>query len=74
MISRIAELVFSDRSDHMETSLKRRLKDILNEDRRPVDKPNIKSKPTSVSEDVLSRASHSNIDMHATNPLEIIHS
>ena len=39
---------------------KRRLKDRFNEHRRSLDKPNIKSKPTTASEHFLSNASHSN--------------
>ena len=51
---------------------KRRLKDRFNEHRRSVDKPNIKSKPTTVSEHFLSHSNHSNTDMQLI-PLEIIH-
>ena len=42
---------------------KRRLKDRLNEHRRAVDKTNIKSKPTNVSEHFLSHSNHSHTDM-----------
>ena len=38
---------------------KRRLKDIFNEHRRAVDKTNITSKPTTVSEHFLSHSNHS---------------
>ena len=41
--------------------------------RRPVDKPNIKSKPTTVSQTFLSHTKHSNTDMQLI-PLEMIHS
>ena len=50
---------------------KRHLKDRFNEHRRSVDKPNIKSKPTTVSEHFLSHSNHSNTDMQLI-PLEII--
>ena len=51
---------------------KRRLKDRFNEHRRAVDKTNIKSKPTTVSEHFLSHSNHS----HTGHPwpLEKIHS
>ena len=39
------------------------LKDKFNEHRRPVDKTNIKSKPTNVSEHFLSHSDHSDSDM-----------
>ena len=42
---------------------KPRLKDRLNEYRRSVDKTNIKSKPTTVSEHFLSHSNHSYTDM-----------
>ena len=42
---------------------KRRLKDRFNEHRRAVDKTNIKSKPTTVSEHFLSHSNHSYTDM-----------
>ena len=41
---------------------KRRLKDRFNEHRRAVDKTNIKSKPTTVSEHFLSHSNHSHTD------------
>ena len=41
---------------------KRRLKDRFNEQRRAVDKTNIKSKPTTVSEHFLSHSNHSHTD------------
>ena len=41
----------------------RRLKDRFNEHRRAVDKTNIKSKPTTVSEHFLSDSNHSHTDM-----------
>ena len=52
---------------------KRRLKDRFNEHRRAVDKTNIKSKPTTVSEHFLSHSNHSHTDMQLI-PLEKIHS
>ena len=52
---------------------KRRLKDRFNEHRRAVDKTNIKSKPTTVSEHFLSHYNHSHTDMKLI-PLEKIHS
>ena len=52
---------------------KRRLKDRFNENRRAVDKTNIKSKPTTVSEHFLSHSNHSHTDMQLI-PLEKIHS
>ena len=52
---------------------KRRLKDRFNEHRRAVDKTNIKSKPTTVSEHFLSHSNHSHPDMQLI-PLEKIHS
>ena len=52
---------------------KRRLKDRFNEHRRAVDKTNIKSKPTNVSEHFLSHSNHSHTDMQLI-PLEKIHS
>ena len=52
---------------------KRRLKDRFNEHRRPVDKTNIKSKPTTVSEHFLSQPNHCHTDMQLI-PLELIHS
>ena len=42
---------------------KRRLKDRFNEHRRAVDKTNIKSKPTTVSEHFLSHSNYSHTDM-----------
>ena len=42
---------------------KPRLKDRFNEYRRSVDKTNIKSKPTTVSEHFLSHSNHSYTDM-----------
>ena len=42
---------------------KRLLKDRFNEHRRAVDKTNIKSKPTTVSEHFLSHSNHSHTDM-----------
>ena len=42
---------------------KRRLKDRFNEHRRAVDKTNIKSKPTTVSEHFLFQPNHSHTDM-----------
>ena len=42
---------------------KRRLKDKFNEHRRAVDKTNIKSKPTTLSEHFLSPSNHSHTDM-----------
>ena len=44
-----------------------------NEHRRAVDKTNIKSKPTTVSEHFLSHSNHSHTDMQLI-PLEKIHS
>ena len=41
---------------------KRRLKDRFNEHRRAVDKTNINSKPTTVSEHCLSHSNHSHTD------------
>ena len=52
---------------------KRRLKDRFNEHRRAVDKTNIKSKPTTVSEHFLSHSNHSHTDMKLIR-LEKIHS
>ena len=52
---------------------KRRLKDRFNEHRRSVDKTNIKSKPTTVSEHFLSHPNHHYTDMQLI-PLELIHS
>ena len=52
---------------------KRRLKDRFNEHRRPVDKTNISSKPTTVSEHFLSQPNHCHTDMQLI-PLEVIHS
>ena len=52
---------------------KRPLKDRLDEHRRPVDKTNIKSKPTTVSEYFLSHSDHPHIDMQLIPP-EKIHS
>ena len=52
---------------------KRRLKDRFNEHRRPVDKTNITSKPTTVSEHFLSQPNHCHTDMQLI-PLEVIHS
>ena len=52
---------------------KRRLKDRFNEHRRAVDKTNIKSKPTIVSEHFLSHSDHSHTDMQLIS-LEKIHS
>ncbi|CAH3027844.1 unnamed protein product [Porites evermanni] len=52
---------------------KRRLKDRFNEHRRAVDKTNIKSKPTTVSEHFLSHSNHSHTDMQLI-PLEKINS
>ena len=52
---------------------KRRLKDRFNEHRRAVDKTNIKSKPTTVSEHFLSHSNHSHTDMQLI-PLQKIHS
>ena len=42
---------------------KRRLKDRFNEHRRAIDKTNINSKPTTVSEHFLSHSNHSHTDM-----------
>ena len=50
---------------------KRHLKDRFNEHRRAVDKTNIKSKPTTVSEHFLSHSNHSHTDMQLI-PLEKI--
>ena len=52
---------------------KRRLKDRFNEHRRAVDKTNIKSKPTTVSQHFLSHSNHSHTGMKLI-PLEKIHS
>ena len=52
---------------------KRRLKDRFNEHRRTVDKINIKSKPTTVSEHFFSHSNHSHTDIQLI-PLEKIHS
>ena len=52
---------------------KRRLKDTFNEHRHAVDKINIKSKPTTVSEHFLSHSHHSHTDMQLI-PLEKIQS
>ena len=52
---------------------KRRLKDRFNENRRAVDKINIKSKPTTVSEHFLSHSNNSHTDMQLI-PLEKIRS
>ena len=52
---------------------KRRLKDRFNEHRRAVDKTNIKSKPTTISEHFLSLSNHSHTDIQLI-PLEKIHS
>ena len=52
---------------------KRRLKDRFNEHRRAVDKTNIKSKPTTVSEHFLSHSNHSHTDIQLI-PLERIQS
>ena len=52
---------------------KRRLKDRFNEHRRPVDKTNITSKPTTFSEHFLSQPNHCHTDMQLI-PLEVIHS
>ena len=52
---------------------KRRLKDRFNENRRAVDKTNIKSKPTTVSEHFLSHSNNSHTDMQLI-PLEKIRS
>ena len=49
------------------------LKDKFNEHRRPVDKTNIKSKPTNVSEHFLSHSDHSHSDMQLVS-LGKIHS
>ena len=46
---------------------------MINEHRRAVDKTNIKSKPTTVSEHFLSHSNHSHTDMQLI-PLEKIHS
>ena len=54
-------------------NLTRRLKDRINEHRRAVDKNNIKSKPTTVSEHFLSHCNHSHTDMQLI-PLEKIRS
>ena len=42
---------------------KRRLKDRFNEHRRTIDKTNIKSKPTTVTEHLLSHFNHSHTDI-----------
>ena len=52
---------------------KRRFKDRLDEHRSPVDKTNIKTKPTTVSEHFLSHSDHSHIEMQLIPP-EKIHS
>ena len=52
---------------------KRRLKDRFNEHRRAVDKTNIKSKPTYVSERFLSHSNHSRTNMQLI-PLAKTHS
>ena len=52
---------------------KRHLKDRFNEDRRAIDKTNIESKPTAVSEHFLSHSNHSHADMQLIS-LEKIHS
>ena len=52
---------------------KRGVKDRFNEHRWTVDKTNIKSKPTNVSEHFLSHSNHSHTDMQLI-PLEKIHS
>ena len=52
---------------------KRRLKDRFNEHRRTVDKTNIISKSTTVSEHFLSHSNHPHTDMQLI-PLEKIHS
>ena len=52
---------------------KRRLKDRFNEHRRVVDKTNIKSKPTTVSEHFFSHSNHCQTDLQLI-PLEKIHS
>ena len=52
---------------------KRRLKDRFNEHRRAVDKTNIKSKPTTISEHFLAYSNHSHSDRQLI-PLEKIHS
>ena len=52
---------------------KQRLKDRFNEHRRTVDKTNIKSKPTTVSEHFLPHSNHSHTEMHLI-PLEKIRS
>ena len=52
---------------------KRRLKDRFDEHRRAVDKNNIKSKPTTVSEHFLSDSNYSHTGMQLI-PLEKIHS
>ena len=49
-----------------------KLSDIFNEHRRAVDKTNIKSKLTTVSEHFLSHSDHSHTDMQLI-PLEKIH-
>ena len=50
---------------------KRRLKDRFNENRRAVDKTNIKSKHTTVSEHFLSHSNHSHTDMQLIPPEKI---
>ena len=55
------------------SEIKRRLKDRFNKHRRSVDKTNIKSKPTTVSEHFLSHPNHHYTDMQLI-PLELIHS
>ena len=52
---------------------KRRLKDRFNKHRRTVDKTNIKSKPTTVSEHFLCHSNHSHTDLQLI-PLEKVHS
>ena len=52
---------------------KRRLKGRFNEHRRPVDKTNIKSKTTTVSEHFLSHSDNSHTDRQLI-PVEKIHS
>ena len=52
---------------------KRCLKDRFNKHRRAVDKTNIKSKPTTVSEHFLSHSNHSHTDLQLI-PLEKVHS
>ena len=52
---------------------RRRLKDRFNEDRRSVNKTNIKSKPTTVAEHFLSHPHHCYTDIELI-PLELIRS